>query len=480
MENITITDHTIISFYKENPHLDINNINLVFIDILKQLSTNLSSKLDNTMTSQILSIVSDLKGELYKMNSDVSNKLNDAKKDYINDMKSLFSHSELSTFDKINTILEKSNENLLAKTTLVLSDIIPKSNDKNYSLIQGSIKQFFTTISEDTKLLLQMNGGEKSDDLVENLDKTIKTMFSNIQQSLFNTIQSSETRTTTNIQQINENIIHQKKIQENLSVELNTFLNKYKSNSSIKGSVSECELYSLLQKIVPNDFLVRCAKEACSCDVRLTRKDKRYPNILFENKDYSITVNTEEIEKFERDLKMQHCHGIFISQNSPIAYKENFHIDIINNIIHLYIPNAGYDIEKIKLAINIVDSLSEKLNSIILDPNDEIYEISIDDFENLKREYCEFANKKVEMIDLIKMITKQLTDKLDGIELPVLKKLTVGNTETKNLGIICSLCNKFNAKNKASLGAHMKHCRLANSGKNDSQSSNTPLFVKTK
>ena len=480
MENITITDKTIISFYKENPHLDINNINLVFIDILKQLSTNLSSKLDNTMTSQILSIVSDLKGELYKMNSDVSAKLNDAKKDYINDMKSLFSHSELSTFDKINTILEKSNENLLAKTTLVLSDIIPKSNDKNYSLIQGSIKQFFTTISEDTKLLLQLNGGEKSEDLVENLDKTIKTMFSNIQQSLFNTIQSSETRTSTNIQQINENIIHQKKIQENLSVELNIFLNKYKSNSSIKGSVSESELYSLLQKIVPNDFLVRCAKEACSCDVRLTRKDKRYPNILFENKDYSVTVNTEEIEKFERDLKMQHCHGIFISQNSPIAYKENFHIDIINNIIHLYIPNAGYDIEKIKLAINIVDSLSEKLNSIILDPNDEIYEISIDDFENLKREYCEFANKKVEMIDLIKMITKQLTDKLDGIELPVLKKLTVGNTETKNLGIICSLCNKFNAKNKASLGAHMKHCRLVNSVKNDSQSSNTKLFVNTK
>ena len=465
MENITITDKTIIAFYEENSHLNIENINHIFIDILKQLSTNLSSKIDNTLTSQILSIVTDLKGEIYKINSDMTAKLNDTRKEYMNDVKTLFSHSELSTQDKINHILEKSNDNLLTKTTLLMSDIIPKSHDKNYTNIENCIKLFFTNISEDTKQLLQMNGMDKSDGLVDNIDKTINKMFSNIQQSLFNAIQTSESRTFTGIQQVNDTINLQKQIQENLSSELNTFLNKYKSNSSVKGTVSECELYSLLQKILPHDFLVRCSTEACSCDIRLTRKDKRLPNILFENKDYTATVNTDEIEKFERDLKLQRCHGIFISQNSPIAYKENFHIDIINNIIHLYIPNAGYDIEKIKLAVNIVDSLSEKLNLIVLDPNEEIYEVSIDDFENLKKEYCDFANKKSEMLDLIKMITKQLSDKLESIQLPVLKKLTVGNTETKNMGIICSLCNKFNAKNKASLGAHMKHCRLSNENK---------------
>jgi len=477
MDSLTISDKTVIAFYAENPHLDINNINHVFIDILKQLSTNLSSKIDSTMTSQILSIVSDLKGEMYKLNSDISNKLlqlNDAKKEYMTDMKELFSHSELSTHEKINHILEKSNEMLLAKTTLLINDIVPKSNDKNYSSIENCIKQFFGTIAEDTKALIKMNTGDRSDGLAENIDKNISKMFANIQQSFFTTIQASEKRTTTNIQQVHENILMQKNIQESLSNELSAFLNKYKSNSSIKGAVSECELYSILQKIVPHDFLVRCSAEACSCDIRLTRKDKRFPNILFENKDYTATVNTDEVEKFERDLKRQGCHGIFLSQNSPIAYKENFHIDIINNIIHLYIPNAGYDIEKIKLAINIVDSLSEKLNLIVLDPNEEIYELSINDFDSLKKEYCEFANKKSEMLDLIRMIMKQLSDKLDAIELPVLKRLTVGNTESKNLGIICSLCNKFNAKNKASLGAHMKHCKLVNAPPTQN------IFVKTK
>ena len=176
MENIIIKDKKIIAFYNENPHLDIENINHIFIDILKQLSTNLSSKMDNTMTSQILSIVSDLKGELYKINADISTKLlqmNDAKKEYINDIKTLFSHAELSTQEKINHILEKSNDTLLAKTTLLMSDIIPKSHEKNYGNIENCIKRFFNTITEDTKQLLKMNGVDKSGDLVENIDKNI-------------------------------------------------------------------------------------------------------------------------------------------------------------------------------------------------------------------------------------------------------------------------------------------------------------------
>ena len=234
MENLTITDKTVLKFFKENPQLDVNNIMHVFIDILKQLSTNLSSKIDNTMTTQILSIVSELKGELYKLNSDISLRMSDAKRDYISDIKELLSHSELSTHDKIGHVLEKSNEALLNKTTLLMSEIIPKSNDKNYASIEGCIKQFFGSISEDTKALLKMNSADKSDGLAEDIDKNINKMFSTIQSSLFNAIQASESRTFSNIQQIHDNIITQKQIQENLSSELAVFLNKYKNNSSIK------------------------------------------------------------------------------------------------------------------------------------------------------------------------------------------------------------------------------------------------------
>lgn len=179
MENLTITDKTVIQFFTENPQLDINIINHIFIDILKQLSSSLLKTVDTTTTSQILSIVSDLKGELYRLNSDMSAKflrLQDAKKEYIDDIKLLFSHSELSSQEKINHLLEKSNDALLSKTTILMSDIIPKSNDKNYSSIEACIKQFFSTIAEDTKQLLKLTEVEKSGELEENIDKNFQRM----------------------------------------------------------------------------------------------------------------------------------------------------------------------------------------------------------------------------------------------------------------------------------------------------------------
>jgi len=478
MENLTITDKTVISFYRENPQLDINNINIVFIDILRQLSTNLSSKIDNTMTTQILSIVSELKGELYKLNSDISLRMSDAKRDYISDIKELFSHSELSTHDKIGHVLEKSNEALLNKTTLLMSEIIPKSNDKNYASIEGCIKQFFGSISEDTKALLKMNSQDKSDGLAEDIDKNISKMFSTIQSSLFNAIQASESRTFSNIQQIHDNILTQKQIQENLSSELAVFLNKYKNNSSIKGAVSENELYTLLQYAFPTDYVRNTSTETAACDFCLTRKDKSLPTIYFENKDYSTTVDSIEVEKFQRDLQERKAHGIFISQHSPIVFKSNFQIDFIENRIHLYIPNAGYDVDKIKLAVGIIDSLSIKLKLMISETDEDCYELGLEDYENLKQEYLDFVQAKLCILDCIKTMTKQLTTKLDAIQLPTLRRITIGNTEPPKPNFVCEICNVYSGSSKAVIAGHRRKCQKEHANLANSEAEK--IYVKTK
>jgi hypothetical protein len=64
--------------------------------------------------------------------------------------------------------------------------------------------------------------------------------------------------------------------------------------------------------------------------------------------------------------------------------------------------------------------------------------------------------------------------------MPVLKRLTVGIIETKQLGIVCSICNSFNAKNKGSLAAHMRKCKAANPDKPVPPTPPTNGFVKTK
>jgi hypothetical protein len=340
--------------------------------------------------------------------------------------------------------------------------VIPKSQDKNYLQIESCIKSFCSTITHDTTKLLELSNKDdvQIKNVVDNIDKQFTNMISTIQQPIFNFIQSSEERTNNGIQQVREHLSAQQVNQQKLTSELNDFLNKYKNNSSSKGNVSEAELYFMLQSVMPSDEIIKVGTDTATCDFKVNRIDKNKPSILFENKDYSRSVTTEEVKKFERDLQLQKNHGIFVSQNSPITFKQNFQIDVINGLIHIYIPNAEYDTNKIKVAIDIIDSLSSKLQTIT-NSNEDEYTVSKEDMDDIIDEYRIFVSQKLQMIEMIKTIHKQLLDKMEEIQLPKLKKIfiKIGNIENDN-EFKCSFCNTWSGKNKASLAAHARNCKF--------------------
>jgi hypothetical protein len=457
MENdsIIIRDKQIIAFYRDNPQLDIVTINHVFINIIKQLSTNISDSMDHSVNNQILSIVKELKGDISTINLDILKNFHEMKKDYMESVKLLISNSELTQVDKFNQSISKNNDSLFDKIKLLMNDVLPKTSDKNYKQVEHCVRTFSTKITEDVQKSMKNN---TLDGLLENIESYLDKMISTLETHIASSILNSESRTSISINKLHENFIIQKKVQDSLNTELCTFLNKYKSNSSVKGAISESELYFLLQRIVPHDELIRCSKDTASCDIRLNRKDKSLPSILFENKDYSTSVNTDEVEKFKRDLQRQKCHGIFISQNSPITFKENFHIDIINNLIHLYIPNAKYDEDKIKLAISIIDHLSVKLSIINSNGGNDFLRLTKEHCEEIKEDVRTFVNKKLEIIDMMKLFVRQMTDKLEEIHFPSIQKHSILSVDSKYMQILCPLCKKFVGKNRASTAAHMKKC----------------------
>ena len=211
---------------------------------------------------------------------------------------------------------------------------------------------------------------------------------------------------------------------------------------------------------MPSDEIIKVTGDTATCDYKVNRMDKNKPTILFENKDYARSATTDEVKKFERDVNIQKIHGVFISQKSPITFKSNFQIDIINGLIHIYIPNAEYDTDKIKLAIDVIDSLALKLETIEKS-NDNEFSISKEDMDDIVEEYKTFALQKIQMIDTIKLVTKQLIDKMEDIQLPKLKKLfmKLGNIENDN-DFKCTFCNSWSGRNKASLGAHIRNCKF--------------------
>lgn len=439
METISTDNERIIKFYNDHKHIDFTTMNLIFLDIIEKISTNLSTIVDEKINMQILSEISELKHEVKTLNPTITIKMNDIKKEYVNDIKLILEKTELNTQDKVNTVISNTNELLISK----IKDILPNSNKS----IEDCVKLHCNNITQHTSQIIKMQT-EKTDnkETIEQIEKTIIEKFKGMQSSLLN-----------NVEQMNDKITLQKQIQDSVNNEIMTFFNKYKTNSSVKGAVSEIELVRILEQIAPSDEIIRCSSETASCDIRLRRKEKHLPTILFESKDYSASVTKDEVLKFERDLQLQKSHGVFVSQNSAITFKNNYEIDIINGLIHVYIHKANYDSEKIKLAIHVIDHLSQKLKLLNVSDEDSV-KIQTDDYELLKEEYTVFANKKNDMIESIRVFCRQLISKLEDIQLPILKKIS-GNQESETVGILCEHCNKFYAKNKASMSAHQKSCK---------------------
>ncbi len=461
VEQLVIQDQTIIAFYKENPNLDFVTMNHIFIDILKKISTNLNETLTNSINQKILSMLTDLSKDISGFKMDISSKLIETKKEYIDNIKLILENSSLSNNEKIQAILDKNGESVILKTTSIINEIMPKHNNNFIEYINNSIKQLYDNINQDTnKLIENINKDDKNlSEFVSNIDTKFTTMISNLQQPLVTYMQSSEERTSNNIQQIRDKLIAQQLSQDTLNSEINDFLNKYKHNSSIKGNISETELYPILQNIFVSDEIINCSTETASCDYRINRLNQNKPTILFENKDYSRSVTTEEIKKFERDLKIQNSHGIFLSHKSNITYKEPFQIDIINNLIHMYIPNVNYNIDKIKIAVEIIDTLAPKL--IVIKNEPTTINISKEDIDELLETHNEFYTQKLAIIENIKTSNKLIIDKLESMHINSVKKILTKNNMLQNEeDFKCKYCNVFNGKNKASLGAHIRNCKL--------------------
>jgi hypothetical protein len=337
-------------------------MNHILIDILKKLSYNLTDTINTTLQSHILTTLTNLSHDIHTIKHDLyqhmSNQLNQSKREYIDDIKIILSQTSMSDIDKTQSILDKNSEWLLTKMNLLLNDIVPNHNEKFYQQFESSIQQLHSSLNNETKQLMQHYN---QDDKViknhfDNIDIQFNKMFQQLQQQVFTFIQSSDDRTQNSFQQIRERISMNDEVFSGLSV----FLNKYKYNSTVKGSVSESELYSILQKIFPYDNILDHRSEPASCDYEVIRLNESLPNILFENKDYQRTISTDEVQKFQRDLQIHKKHGIFVSQNSPITFKKPFQIDIIDHIIHIYIPNLQYNEEKLQIAVHMIDSWHPK------------------------------------------------------------------------------------------------------------------------
>ena len=246
--------------------------------------------------------------------------------------------------------------------------------------------------------------------------------------------------------------------QNKVMTDLEEFLNKYR-NSSFKGQLGENHLSSVLTKLFPTAEIIDTSKLTSSCDFQLKRENK--DAILIENKDYTVNVDPKEVKKFIGDCETRSSHGIFLSQNTGITSKNNYQIDIMGGKILVYVHNCEYQSNKIQIAIDIIDTLSQKLKDLNIEDNKDEMVFSREIMEEINSEYQLLISQKEAIIHYVKEFQKNLVIKLEEIRLPKLENILPLNLTSLNANkkvFKCEVCSTFATDSGRSLSAHQRWC----------------------
>ena len=470
---ITLDNHKIWSFYNNNPGVDIETANLFFIEFFETIF-NHTTKTNTNINSQILSFMSDSKKQIdvlqnhivtvsesvQKISTDLSRDIllqfGNLKREYIDDVRNIISTNSLTNNEKISSIFDKNNDILVNKTTVLLNDIVPKNNELYNKQIQSTFNDFHKQISNDTRALLQDVGGQKTmTDFVTNFETKYTSMLQNIQQPLYTLLIASENRINQSINGLKESTLPS---QTKLIDDLGEFLGKYK-NSSSKGKCGEQRLNSLLNELYSNSEITDTTGIKASGDFIMKRVNK--PTVLFENKEYDYNIPKDEVQKFIRDIENQNTSGVFISQYSGITFKDNFQIDINKGNVLVYIQYCEYTPDKIRLAVDIIDNLSEKIADIVTD--EDTNTISKEMLDDINDEFHRYVSQKEGLIMVLRDFNKKMTAQIDDIQFPTLDKyLAQKYASAKARCLVCDICGEFIARNKQSLSAHKRGCAKTN------------------
>lgn len=475
---ITLRNQKVIEFYNKNKSVDFEAVNIIFVELFEKLFTDVHSTMNSTINSQILSQVRDINSKVEDMNSsfssshqDILDKVNNhflkSKSEFTEELSSFLSAQTPVYTEKTRELLVASAESLIDKTTLVLNDIIPKSQQHVTKVVQDNLSNLQNSISNDIRKI-------ENHDQLQQFIQSFDVKSSSMLQPIFSCISSSEERLAQNISIIKDSNTLQVNTQEKVFAEISEFLGKYK-NSSFKGQFGENQLESVLNKMFPAASISNNTALRASCDFSLSREN--FSNILIETKHYDRNVNLDEVKKFYRDIEEQNSHGIFLSQQSGITSKQNFQIDIVNSNVLVFVHNVQYDPHIIKIAVDIVDSIAHVIPEI--KPANEEEEgdddpdrtfLRNDIIESINADFKAVISRKTNILELNKDFQRKLINELDAIQLPSLLSFLKAKFPDQYIDsnqLICDICNTYTSSTNKGLAAHKRACKKKSGADNN-------------
>ena len=362
-----------------------------------------------------------------------------------------FESTILKFIDIMETLNENMNKTLTNSTVTEILDSIKCLRSDNKTILSAAMVEVKRGLNDDIRMILSNSVNEKLEPtLREKLKEQQSSLVTNVSLRLEQVLENKITglKETTNA---NRDIINSQ------NDTLNSLLKRFE-NSSKKGKISENLLSNVLAEVYPLAEVEDVGKTKETGDIILLRNNK--PKILVENKDWTRPIVNQEVQKFVRDVEIQKCHGLFLSQNVGICSRDNYEINILEgNLVVVYIHNVNYDPEKIRVGVDIIDNISEILKDIdVLEINKSTeYSISKELTQFINAEYQNYLIHKERTIKMAKDFVANLIKHEEEFNFSSLEKFLESKCNTQNNKNVCKYCG-FIGKKAQSLSAHMRGC----------------------
>jgi hypothetical protein len=409
---------TVISFYSEHPQLSFTDMNVLFVNVMRQLLTGTQTSLTNSIGTQLVEQMN----QLLAQQRDAKEQWALAKQQFVSDVQ--------------RTVIQHHHDTMVPQLRSLLAELEP-----------ALVRQLPGGITNAMR-------GEWSADLAKRVADMSQASVTGIMQRMA-AVETGQTETNTSLGQ----------------------LLKKMENSSTKGKMAENVLSSVLHRLYPTATIASVGDQKGMGDIMLVRVGK--PTILIENKDWNKNVPTDEVKKFIRDVEEQHCCGLFLSQNCGIANKGNFEINVSGSNVLMYVHDVRNEAEKIRMAIDIIDHFKVKLDEctsaaaavtatfgantgINTTTSTTVAVIDTETLNEINAEYQAFVAQQLLQIRMVREFSQKMVKQIEEVSLPSLKKYLstryafAASAETH----ICPICG-FVGKNAISLSAHRrrKECR---------------------
>ena len=452
---MSLNNQEIYEYYEKN-NLDFEQMNILFMGILKKLGENIDASVNASLASNLLEKFKKMDAKIDATNQQMQQTIQDYNKDNIENIRQMI---VFNTSETIGPLIKESSSHRLDKTSLILSEIIPKNEERLLKQIETQFVLFQNVLSVETNKLLSSSLDKKNiDDFFQNLmqnvgtsHNTLVTLLSSSENRIENRLTETE-RKMGEIKEIaNTNNISQLSLYNNVT----EVLKKFEKGSS-RGNVSEHIIYNILLNMYPCAQIDHVGNEQKETgDIILIRSNK--PKILIENKDHTSTnVPKNEVDKFIRDCEIQNCRGIMFSQHRGISNKQNFELQLNNGNVLLYVHEVGFDKDKIKMAIEIVEQFKIKIDESF--NNEEDCMVDKESLNEINREYLNYVVQKGNILKLLKDYNEKMNIVINELRFPTLEKylstkFATSSVQSEN---ICKYCEVHVPK---SMSQHYRYCK---------------------